>query len=77
MLHALSQRSIRARVKLLAKQVLQARPKFYYDENENVENATSLLGESLCPSGLPCAVTETESMTMLKISSQDQTNKSM
>ena len=67
----------RARVKLLAKQVLQARPKFYYVENENVENATSLVGESLCPSGLPCAVTETESMKMLKISSQNQTNKSM
>ena len=77
LLHALSPKS-RARVNLLAKQVLQARPKNVLNvENDNVENATSLVGESLCPSGLPCAVTETESMKMLKISSQDQTNKSM
>ena len=46
-------------------------------ENDDVENAISLVGESLCPLGLPCAVTKTESMKMLKISSQDQTNKSM
>ena len=76
MLPALTSRS-RARVNLLAKQVLQARPKFYYVENDNVENATSLVGESLCPLGLPCAVTETELMKMLKISSQNQTDKSM
>ena len=69
MIHALTP-STRARVNLLAKQVLQARPKFYYVENDNVENATSLVGESLCPLGLPCAVTETESMKMLKILNQ-------
>ena len=77
MLHALTS-STRVQAKLLAKQVLQARPKNVLNvENDNVENAISLVGESLCPLGLPCAVTETESMKMLKISSQDQTSKSM
>ena len=46
-------------------------------ENDDARNATSLVGESLCPLGLPCAVTETESMKMLKITSENQTIKSM
>ena len=32
-------------------------------ENDDVRNATSLVGESLCPLGLPCAVTKKDTMT--------------
>ena len=46
---------------------LTSKAQVYIVEDVKVENATSLVGESLCPSGLPCAVTETESMKKLKI----------
>ena len=55
---------------ILAKQVLQARPRSQLLKSDNVRSATFLVGESL-----PCAVTETEMMIILKVQSENQTIK--